>query len=207
MNPSNIIRSGLPWLRLDLPFDAAAMLSEVRALDSRFVTHRASTGRGWSSICLHGLGEGMTQSAKKYGYADDLNAPLDWTKAADECPAIRAFLQSIPVRRFHRVRIMKLAAAGYILPHSDTSCSKLEPINVALNQPPGCFLKMERHGIVPFEPGTAFLLDVSNRHAAVNLSDEDRYHLIIHSTFLDDGDTRWNSLISRSVMKYRKSLR
>ena len=42
-------------------------------------------------------------------------------------------------------------------------------------------MKMQKHkGYVPFEAGKAMMLDVSNIHAYVNNSKEDRYHIIVH---------------------------
>ena len=40
---------------------------------------------------------------------------------------------------------------------------------------------MKNHkGYVPFKPGSVIMLDVSNTHAYINDSDEDRYHIIVH---------------------------
>ena len=69
---------------------------------------------------------------------------------------------------------------------------------MALNHPKGCKMKMKGHaGYVPFEPGKAFLLDVSNTHAYVNDSDEDRYHIIIHGTRAKE----FEELVERSYAK------
>ena len=76
---------------------------------------------------------------------------------------------------------MLLEPEGFITPHVDTFDSKLSPINMALNHPKGCLMKMTGHkGFVPFAPGKAMLLNVGNEHAYINKSDEDRYHIIVH---------------------------
>ena len=49
--------------------------------------------------------------------------------------------------------------------------------------PNGCDFVMELHGAVPFKPGNAFWLDISNKHTVFNNSDQPRWHLIIHQNF------------------------
>ena len=76
---------------------------------------------------------------------------------------------------------MLLEPKGFITPHKDSDTNKLSPINIALNHPKNCLMKMKGHkGYVPFEPGDSMLLDVGNEHAYINRSDEDRYHIIVH---------------------------
>tara|TARA_R100000231_G_scaffold85183_1_gene64728 strand:- start:4520 stop:4813 length:294 start_codon:yes stop_codon:yes gene_type:complete len=93
---------------------------------------------------------------------------------------------------------MLLEPEGFITPHQDTFESKLSPINMALNHPKGCLMKMEGHkGYVPFSPGKAMLLDVGNTHAYINKSREDRYHIIVHGTRTKE----YEKLVIRSYEK------
>ena len=64
---------------------------------------------------------------------------------------------------------MLLEPGGFITPHVDTFDSKLSPINMALNHPKGCAMKMKGHsGFVPFKLlDQAMLLDVGNTHAYI----------------------------------------
>ena len=39
---------------------------------------------------------------------------------------------------------------------------------------------VENFGIVPFTLGSAYLLNVHNRHTVINNSNEYRYHIIVH---------------------------
>ena len=75
---------------------------------------------------------------------------------------------------------MILESGGYINPHNDGNQSLLGPVTIALNRPKNCLFKMEKHGIVPMTPGIVMLLDVSNKHAYINKSKEDRIHIIVH---------------------------
>ena len=75
---------------------------------------------------------------------------------------------------------MLLEPGGYISPHVDSEKISLSPINISLNHPKNCLFKMEKHGIVPMTPGRVMLLDVSNKHAYINKSKEDRIHIIVH---------------------------
>src|SRR5687767_6109408 len=73
--------SGLPWLPLLLDFPYEESRREVMRLLDRFVEHRAGEGRGWRSLCLHGLGSELTRSPRHYGYSEE-DAPYGWTAIA-----------------------------------------------------------------------------------------------------------------------------
>jgi hypothetical protein len=180
-------RSSLPWLQLALEFDYQAILAEAIAIKHLFVAHRdqdqgAYRHKGWRSICLHGVSSDKTNHFTQYGYKSNDETPYIWTEIADLCPITTKFFKEIfPFNIYYRVRFMLLDPQGYITPHTDSDQHKLSPINIALNNPIGCNFKMQGHeGYVPFEPGSAFILDVGNTHAVLNNSDEDRYHMIVH---------------------------
>jgi hypothetical protein len=196
MNAADVLALGLPWLRLDLRCDPAALMAEAEAVEARAVPHRAN-GRGWRSLCLHGLGATATCDATEYGYESEAAAPHAWTEIADLCPRTAEWVGRLPLRRLYRVRYMWLAPGGYVALHDDSEIRRLGPINVALSQPVGCVFKMEGHGVVPFEPGAAFLLDVSNRHAVINTSREGRLHVIVRGEHHAD-DPAWADLVMRS---------
>ena len=199
MNAAEIVVSGLPWLRLDVSFDAERLLQEAVAVLPRFVPHR-SNGRGWKSLCLHGIGPAQTLAATEYGFAGEAVAPHGWTEIAGACPETARFVRSLPLERLFRVRFMLVEPGGFIAPHTDSELGRLGPINVALNNPPACLFKMEPWGLVPFEPGTAFLIDISNRHAIINMSRTPRFHIIIHSTY-DCDNPAWADVVERSYRR------
>jgi hypothetical protein len=53
--------------------------------------------------------------------------------------------------------------------------------NIAISHPSDCKFRFLDYGTVPFEAGTAFMLDISNRHFVVNNSNQVRTHIIVHS--------------------------
>ena len=180
--------SNIPWLELDIEYPHLAMYEEAKAIKHLFVKHRDQDGsggyrhKGWRSLCIHGIDSDKTNHYEQYGYKSNKEAPYKWTEIADMCPITSNFFKEVfPYREYFRLRFMLLEPEGFITPHVDTFDSKLSPINMALNHPKGCLMKMTGHkGFVPFAPGKAMLLNVGNEHAYINKSDEDRYHIIVH---------------------------
>jgi hypothetical protein len=183
--------SKLPWLKLNISFPYEEMHREAVALKDSFVAHRDKDGdaasggyshKGWRSLCIHGIDHEKTNHFVQYGYNSHEETPYRWTDICDKCPVTTNFFQNdFPFKEYYRVRFMLLEPGGYITPHEDQSHHSLSPVNMALNNPKGCKMKMKSHsGYVPFHPGTALLLDVGNTHAVFNDSNEDRYHIIVH---------------------------
>lgn len=181
-----VTESEWPYFKLSL-FDNqpwAEMYKEAEALNDHFHYHREDYGKGWHSLTLHGLDED-TQSLEQYGNdrRNTLNK-LDWTWVADHCPTTKKFLQDVwPAEYLNRVRFMLLEPGGYILPHQDRPSTekRLSVCNISLNMPEGCDFYFDGYGRVPFEDnGSAFLMDISNKHTVINTSDKPRIHMIIH---------------------------
>jgi hypothetical protein len=181
-----VTESGWPWLKLSVlnsqPWKE--MYAEAYKLIDKFQPHREDYGYGWKSLTLHGLNED-TQSLDQYG--EDRNetlSKLDWTWVANECPITKKFLTDVwPAEYLNRVRFMLLEPGGYILPHQDrpSDQKRLSVCNISLNNPEGCEFLMEGFGKVPFDDnGSAFLMDISNKHTVWNRSNEPRLHMIIH---------------------------
>ena len=197
-------KSNLPWLELDITFPHEEMYAEAVNLRDRFVPHRdedqgAYRHKGWHSLCIHGISAEKTNHFEQYGYKSNQETPYNWTDIVDRCPVTYDFFKNhFPFKSYYRVRFMLLTAGGYITPHVDTFDSKLSPINIALNNPKGCAMKMKGHsGFVPFKPGSAILLDVGNTHAVYNKTDIDRYHIIVHGT----RTKKYEELVERSYAK------
>mgnify|MGYP001462139747 CR=1 FL=1 len=92
---------------------------------------------------------------------------------------------------------MLLEPGGFIAPHNDMNEHVLSPVNIALNHPKGCVMKIAHHGTVPFKEGEAYILDVGNTHAYYNKSSEDRYHIIVHGKTTKE----FKELVERSYAK------
>ncbi len=198
--------SKLPWLKLDIEFPYEKMLEEARSCKNLFVDHRAEDQIhgykhfGWSSLCLHGISSTHTNHYESYGFKSNDETPYRWTKLSTLCLETVRWLKEIyPCDIYYRVRFMLLKPGGFIAPHTDTLEHKLSPVNIALNHPKGCIMKMAGHGTVPFKEGEAYILDVGNTHAYYNKSNEDRYHIIIHGNY--KSNSKWKKLIENSYKK------
>jgi hypothetical protein len=200
-----INESKLPWLKLDIEFPHEEMLKEAISLKDRFVKHRDKDGiggyqhKGWRSLCIHGIDAEKTNHFVQYGYTSHAETPYKWTDIINRCPVTYQFFKNyFPFKKYFRVRFMLLEPGGFITPHKDQDVNKLSPINMALNHPEGCKMKMSGHkGFVPFAPGSALLLDVGNEHAYINKSNEDRYHIIVHGVKTKE----YENLVMRSYEK------
>lgn len=171
-----VFQSGLPWLKLDVKIPVDAILTEIQRADHFLVDHRDQYGehRGWKSFCLHGKSVGETQ------HCDD-DRPYHWISEVQELmPQTVEFFKNWPGGTYQRIRVMALEPGGYISLHRDTEFKSLVPINIAITQPNDCRFIMEGWGEVPFKTGDAYMLDVGNRHAVFNDSDQVRYHIIVH---------------------------
>ena len=170
-------------------FDVGAALGECKAVDDLFFDHRTEdrTGgyghQGWQSLTLHGIDKHKTKHFVHYGFECFDEAGYHWTEVCDQTPTLCRFLKSLPYVRFHRVRIMRLAPGGYVMPHRDGEGRAFGPLNIAINSPARCFFVFEGKGVVPFEPGLGMVLDVARTHAVINKSDEVRYHIIVHGEY------------------------
>jgi hypothetical protein len=175
-------QSNLPWIKLTISVPYEIIKEEIKNIENYFVLHRSDYNEhiDWQSFCIHGKSFDAT---REDSYYDD-DRPYDWTpEAVRLMPQTVAYFKQWPRTNFSRIRVMKLAPKGIISVHRDQELpGKLAPINIAITQPSTCKFVMEKHGTVPFTQGSAFILNVSNRHTVINDSDEYRYHIIIHQT-------------------------
>lgn len=151
-----------------------------------FSLHRANSGGGWLSLCMHGMSSVHTNVPEDYGLPDEAERELaDWTDISKFCPITKEWMQDeMLYDKFTRVRFMALLPDGWIRPHQDRpSTVSLGATNVAINNPDGCKLVIEDFGEMPFVPGRAMKINTGYHHAVWNRSDEPRIHMIF------DGDT------------------
>jgi len=132
---------------------------------------------------LHGIDYDKTEGYERYGFKSDEEANYKWTRPSRLAPTITNLIQKMPFNHFHRVRIMRLAPGGHIMPHADGVGRIFGPLNFPLTNPQGCTFAFEDDGIVPFAVGQGFMLDLGRRHFVLNDSDEYRYHLIVHGIY------------------------
>jgi hypothetical protein len=182
--------SGLPWLELNLEVPDQQILQEANQCYKQAVEHRSDdklfgqiySNQGWKSVCIYGESSSITHqtSGKK-----------QWTEIADKCPHTVEWIKQ------HwniddttgRIRFMWLDPGGYILPHQDRESPGFFETNVAITNPDQCQFRFLNYGSVPFSPGSAFLVDISNKHFVYNASQHIRTHVIIHAK-LKEGITK-----------------
>lgn len=182
--PTNIWASNWPWAPVFKDINSTIVQSELDKLKYFFVPHRDkdkvnSYGHeGWDALTLHGLDYDKTENYDQYGHTNE--SAYRWTEVCEYCPYIVNLIKSFPYSSYSRVRIMRLAPGGYIMPHVDGPGRIFGPLNFALTNPQGCRFIFKDYGVVPFKTGRGFLLDIGNEHIVVNQSQEYRYHIIIH---------------------------
>ena len=189
--------SGLPWLQLDIAVPFQVILREIKNIESLMVGHREDYGEncGWKSFCIHGKSYSDT---REESYYND-NRPYAWTIEAQQGmpETVDYFANTWPSSQFKRIRVMLLEPGGYISLHQDSEISKLTAINIAITQPTECKFVMAKRGTVPFFPGQALWLDISNQHAVINNSNQPRWHIIVHQSF----DDNFRELVVNSYKK------
>jgi hypothetical protein len=179
-------RSCIPYLPLNIPnVPYQAMLDEAINLDHLFVKHRSNDSQGWSSLSIHGISSQHTDHYAVYPEYTNLTndqVPYTWTEIQDRCPVTTNFFKErFPYDVYHRIRFMKLEPNGFIMPHSDSSELTLRAVNMSLNNPNLCQFVFEKYGPVPFsDNGSMFLLANGYKHSVWNLSNQPRYHIIVH---------------------------
>ncbi len=180
-----ILRSGIPWLELDIPFDVDVWKQQALEAENYYQEYRESDSKNWSSCCLHGLAVDKTYTAEQYGHSE-YQAPYQYTELAYRCPIITDFWKNtFPAERYTRIRFMKVGAGGMINWHNDGSIPEdidplmsILPINLAIIHPKSCDMEIQGHGIVPWKEGKIMMLNISKNHAVFNRSSKDRIHMI-----------------------------
>lgn len=172
--------------------DTDLLLNECQSVDDLYFNHRSQDKQkgygheGWQSLTLHGIDKHKTEHYTKYGFSSLEDANYHWTDVCNQIPNLYKFLSSLPYKLFDRVRIMKLAPGGYIMPHTDGRGRIFSPLNIAINNPDGCHFVFKDKGIVPFVAGTGMIIDVGREHIVINDSNEARYHIIVHGHYDKD---------------------
>ena len=201
MNPVEWCRKNDVWyLKIDLDIPES-IIKEAQAVydEGFFVPHRLQDGDEWWSSSLHGFvpetdndtsmgwhytknpsGHGLTEDAVKWG----------WTEVAEVAPEMKRWLEDFPHKHYRRCRFMLIKPGGSINAHQDAGDTRINEgrqrnisaaINLAIYQPDNCYLRrVDTKEELPFENCTGFWFDNGVTHEALNSSDENRFHFIIH---------------------------
>jgi len=186
-----------PWNNFYREFDIPELpdqdiiLKEISLLEKNnlFAKHRGNDHPGWLSFCLHGLSYDKTEGYENYGYTSDKDAPYKWTdEALKYCPNLVSYFKDSGLRnRYHRLRIMKIEPNGHINFHNDDPQKHRRQwaLNIAINNPPECEMHFWTNdlvyaGMVPWKDRTAYEIRIHWNHMVRNLSNQNRYHIIVH---------------------------
>ena len=201
MNPVEWCRKNDVWyLKIDLDIPES-IIKEAQAVydEGFFVPHRLQDGDEWWSSSLHGFvpetdndtsmgwhytknpsGHGLTEAAVKWG----------WTEVAEVAPEMKRWLEDFPHKHYRRCRFMLIKPGGSINAHHDAGDTRINEgrqrnisaaLNLAIYQPDNCYLRrVDTKEELPFENCTGFWFDNGVTHEALNSSDENRFHFIIH---------------------------
>jgi hypothetical protein len=206
------------WLKLDIDIDLGGWQLEATHADPYFVDHREDESEGWTSCCLHGISVDKTGAWTNYGYTDEKDVPYRWTDLGYKSPRVSHFWKNqFPTERYRRIRFMQLDSDSAITPHSDMpgrlpgeeNFDALDfgvPINIAVIHPTDCHMVLEGYGIVPFEEGSAFIVNIRNYHSVVNFSNKKRIHVIGHSYGYGKNLQEFAQLVVNSYNKQCKAI-
>ena len=182
-----INQSGMGWLELDVEFDLELWKQESD--HARFVNHRGDIHPGWNSCCIHGIEVDKTTNWDQYGYANEDEVEYKWTELSELTPSIKKFWEQFPYETYKRIRFMELEPGGVISPHNDLPPNSTVdlthygvPINVAIIHPEDCHMTLEGQGVVPWQEGKMFMINIRNTHSVINNSNQSRIHLIAHGS-------------------------
>jgi hypothetical protein len=182
-------------INIQVPY--TEFLKEIEVLESKnlFVKHREADqykgiyfNHGWESFCICGISYNKTHGSEKYGYTEE-TAPYRFTpQAMENCPKLVEWFRTNNFKdRYHRVRVMKLKPGGLIGIHYDNENHNAVATNIAINNPDNCEMhfinrKFQYLGKVPWKAGDVYKIRIGLYHYVINMSKEDRYHLIVHGT-------------------------
>ena len=179
--------SGYPFLKLKIDVPSDDIVQEWEGVQDLAVYHRPEESisekffyghKGWKSLTIYGVHHLATEN---------IPGIRSWTEVANRGPRTKKWIEDNFVidESTGRIRFMLLEPGGYILPHADRDHKQLSEINIAVTNPDGCCFRFTNHGNVPFSPGSAFLMDISNQHLVYNGSNSPRLHIIVHGVLKD----------------------
>jgi hypothetical protein len=190
----------VPYLKLSLDIPVDMIYREWLTIKDLMVPHRAEhyeNHQDWYALCLHGLDAYKTQFFTQYGYEKANPPEHQWTEIAKSCPnTVEWIKKTFPSQKYFRIRYMLLKTGGRIDWHTDNQRFILGPINISITNPEGCAMHWRDWGTQPWEPGQAYLMNVSYEHMVENLSNKDRLHMIIDPIKFG---TEFDDLMTRTI--------
>ena len=169
----------IPFLELDLGFPSAIAMKEILEIESElFFTHRSDMSNNWSQFVMYGTNVNGTRSAW-----DDQDT--SWTpEALEKMPlTVEWFKNYYPSNQFSKIKVACIGPGGSIDPHDDGpgkgfTIGNRSTVNIAVNNPEGAEFHIAQT-VIPFQPGSAMLIDFGMTHSVVNKSNINRYHILV----------------------------
>ena len=207
------------YLKIDVEIPEVC-IQEAHAVydEGFFVEHRFNDGGhgGWKSASIHSfvekgkdisLGWFHTKNPEGHGFKEE-DVEWGWTEIAEVCPETKRWLEDFPHKSYRRLRFMLLEPGASIDAHNDASPQRVREgrvrniagaINIAFYQPDNCYLRRaDTKEELPFENCTGFWFDNGVEHEALNSSNENRYHFIMHGGFNKErGELMRKSLVKQ----------
>ena len=206
------------YLKIDIEIPEVC-IQEAQAVydEGFFVDHRYGDGDGWLSASIHSfvekgsdpsLGWHHTKNPEGHGFSEN-DVDWGWTEIAEVAPETKRWLEDFPHKEnsYRRLRFMLLEPAGAIVDHNDSNEKRdregrtrniAGAINLAFYQPENCYLRRtDTKEELPFENCTGFWFDNGVNHEALNSSNENRFHFIMHGGFNKERE----KLMSQSLVK------
>lgn len=190
-------RSNLGYLPLDIQIPWEIIREEALAVVPEMIAYPSTDydSHGWFNFGIYTRGaDDLGDHGREVVEHND-----SWTEQARTLMprTVEYFATQWPHKQFHKIRLLALYPRGVIGLHSD-DCDGLHNINIAIDHPEQCDFVLEHSGVIPFENGRAFLVNVGRRHAVVNNSDQLRIHLVIYQ----DNDDAFGNLVLQSYNNY-----
>ena len=190
------------YLQMDLDIPEVCIKEAQAVYDNGFfVEHRYGNGGegGWCSAAIHSfvhknksdtsMGWYHTKNPSGHGLEEE-GVKWGWTEVADIAPETKRWLEEFPQNHYRRCRFMLLKPDGTINAHHDSNAPRdargarrniSSAINLAFYQPKNCYLRrVDTKEELPFKNCTGFWFDNGVEHEALNSSNENRYHFIVH---------------------------
>ena len=188
------------YLKMDIDIPKICIKESQAVYDEGFfVEHRYGDGAGWLSSSIYSfvhedakdtsLGWHHTKNPSGHGFSEN-NVKWGWTEVSEIAPETKRWLEDFPHKSYRRLRFMLLEPAGQIGSHNDVNDDRIKEgrtrnisaaINLAFYQPNNCYLRrVDTKEELPFENCTGFWFDNGVEHEALNSSNENRFHFIMH---------------------------
>ncbi len=186
LTPAEVLQQ-VAHMQVELPFeyDVVELLKEAQRLpmDSSKVKRCYVYGPVGDNDPRCDL---IDSTAKDYEYKIDITS----------FPNIKKFIEDANhIGQLTYITFKQMAPQGYIMPHQDSECNPYK-IYLPLEWPQGCYFKIYKKGVIPFEVGKPFFVNTGEHiHSVVNDSNENR---MIFSFYVDWNTKGWQKVLKDS---------